>query len=30
LKHLQRSIQQFNEGKVVTKTMEELENMANG
>lgn len=28
LEHLQRSIQQLNEGKVVTKTMDELEAMA--
>ena len=30
MKHLQRSIQQINEGKVVIKTMDELEEMANG
>ena len=29
-RHLQRSIQQLAEGKVVIKTMEELEEMANG
>lgn len=30
MKHLQRSIQRLGEGKVVTKTMDELEEMANG
>lgn len=30
MKHLQRSIQQIDEGKVITKTMDELEEMANG
>ena len=30
MRHLQRSIQQLDEGKVVVKTMEELEEMANG
>lgn len=30
MKHLQRSIQQLEEGRVITKTMEELEEMANG
>lgn len=30
MKHLQRSIQQLGEGQVITKTMEELEEMANG
>ena len=30
MKHLQRSIQQINEGKVIIKTMDELEEMANG
>ncbi|MDO4552745.1 MAG: type II toxin-antitoxin system RelB/DinJ family antitoxin [Bacillota bacterium] len=29
IKRLQRSIQQLNEGRVVTRTMEELEEMAN-
>lgn len=30
MKHLQRGIQQLGEGKVITKTMDELEEMANG
>ncbi len=30
LQYLQHSIQQLKEGKVITKTMEELEEMANG
>lgn len=30
MRHLQRSIQQLDEGKIVIKTMEELEEMANG
>lgn len=30
MKHLQRSIQQLGDGRVITKTMEELEEMANG
>ena len=30
MNHLQRSIQQLDEGKVITKTMDELEEMANG
>ena len=30
VKHLLRSIQQLDEGKVVTKTMDELEELANG
>ena len=30
MKFLQRSIQQLNEGKVITKTMDELEEMENG
>ena len=30
IKHLQRSIQQINEGKVVIKTMDELGGKANG
>ena len=30
VKHLQRSIKQLEEGKVTTKTMDELEEMSNG
>ena len=30
MKHLQRSIQQLEEGQVIVKTMDELEKMANG
>ena len=30
MKHLQRSIQQLEEGRVIVKTMDELEEMANG
>lgn len=30
LKHLQQSVQQLEAGKVITKTMAELEEMANG
>ena len=30
MKHLQRSIRQLDEGKVITKTMDELEKMADG
>lgn len=30
MKRLQRSVRQLDEGKVVTKTMDELEKMANG
>lgn len=30
MKHLQRCIQQLEEGRVIVKTMEELEEMANG
>lgn len=30
MRFLQQSIQQLNEGKVITKTMEDLEEMANG
>ena len=30
MRHLQHSIQQLDEGKVVIKTMDELEEMANG
>ena len=28
--HLQKSIQQLEEGRIITKTMDELESMANG
>ena len=30
MRHLQRSIKQIEEGKVIVKTMDELEEMANG
>ena len=30
MRHLQRSIKQLEEGKVIVKTMDELEEMANG
>lgn len=30
MKHLQRSVRQLDEGKVITKTMDELEKMADG